>query len=77
MSDQPIEQQRRDVMNVVASILTDAFRGYGFCLLVFDLNSHDGRMNYISNAQRKDMLTAMREFIAHCEGRVHATEVKQ
>lgn len=56
-------------MNRVADILADVFEGRGFALLVFPLNDQGGFMNYISNAQRDDMLTAMREFIATSEGR--------
>jgi hypothetical protein len=54
-------------MNRVADILGDVFEGRGFPLLVFPLNDQGGFMNYISNAQRDDMLTAMREFIATSE----------
>lgn len=51
---------------------------WGFTLLVFEFGSpEDGRMNYISNAEREDMLTAMKEFIANAEGRLHTTETKQ
>jgi hypothetical protein len=42
---------------------------YGFALLVFGLGDKPGRMNYISNANREDMLTAMKELIARFEGR--------
>jgi hypothetical protein len=56
-------------MNRVAEILDEVFEGRGFALLVFPLNDQGGFMNYISNAQREDMLTAMREFIAASEGR--------
>jgi hypothetical protein len=74
MSDhQPIEDQHRNLMNNVAAVLDDAFKPYGFCLLVFPMDGSSGRMNYICNAQRQDMLVAMREFIAANEGRLQAT----
>jgi hypothetical protein len=68
----PIQQQHLDAMNQVARFLSDVFHGYGFTLMVFDLNAIDhGNMNYISNANRADMVTAMKEFIANEEGRAH------
>ena len=66
---QPIEQQHRELMNGVAAGLSDIFPGLGFALLVFPLGENDGRMNYICNCEREDMLTAMKEFIARNEGR--------
>lgn len=62
----PIEPRHHADMNEVADQLGDTFKGYGFCLLVFDFNTK-GRMNYISNADRADMVTAMKEFIANAE----------
>lgn len=72
----PIEPKHRDLI-ALARLLNKSFnqsgvKKTGFALLVFDLNRHDGPMNYISNAQRDDMLTAMKEFIASCEGRVQS-----
>ena len=72
----PIEPKFREQMNVIANLLDDSLNGdtrprtVGFLLLMFDFGNPDGgRMNYISNAQRADMLCAMKEFIAHAEGR--------
>jgi hypothetical protein len=71
MSDHgPIESKFRDDMNEVAKLLNMALHGAGFCLLVFDRNTAEGRMNYISNANRDDMLTALKEFVANAEGRM-------
>ena len=73
MSD-PIEAKFRERMNGIANVLDTTLNGderprkTGFCLLMFDFGS-DKRMNYVSNAQREDMLCAMKEFIAHAEGR--------
>jgi hypothetical protein len=71
---QQIEGKHRELMNRLAGALDEMFEGYGFCLLVFPFadkeGEMDGRMNYISNAERKDMLVAMKEFIARNEGRV-------
>jgi hypothetical protein len=79
---QEIEARHRKVMNALASVIDEAVSGYGFCLLVFpfvdEKGRMNGRMNYISNAQRSDMLVALKEFIAHNEGRaVEAPKMKQ
>jgi len=71
----PIEKRHYDTMNRLAEVLDDALnkyapKKYGFTLLVFEFNTTDGRMNYISNANRPEMITAMKEFIANCEGRM-------
>jgi hypothetical protein len=76
--ERAIESEYREAMNRIAAFLDDTFKGSGFTLLVFQLNSTDGRMNYISNAGRAEMITAMKEFIANNEGRAHdAPESKQ
>ena len=69
MSD-PIEERHRAAMNALAQVLAEQFSGFGFTLLVFDFGDN-GRMNYISNAKREDMVAAMREFIAHQTGNLH------
>ncbi|MFP4891197.1 hypothetical protein [Paraburkholderia sp. EG304] len=59
-----------DAMQRVGSILAKTFDGRGYALLVFDFGPN-GTMNWISNADRRDMLAAMREFIAVSEGSMH------
>lgn len=71
MSHGPVEPQHVAAMNAVAKVLSEAFKPYGFALLVFPMDDDKGRMNYISNARREDMLVAMKEFIAANEGRAH------
>lgn len=69
---QPIVDEHRKAMNDVARLLDGIFAGYGFTLLVFEFEDGEGkqgRMNYISNAERDDMIIAMKEFIANHEGR--------
>lgn len=67
---QPIEDKHRQQMNEIAGVLASALPpGTGFALLVFDLGATHGRMNYISNAERADMLVAMKAFVAADEGR--------
>lgn len=76
---QPIEKQHFKTMNEIGRILDGAInpdgkKSYGFALLVFPFNGDAGRMNYISNAEREDMIVAMKEFIANAEGRAHYPE---
>ena len=39
-----------------------------FALLIFEFGEREGQSDYISNADRKDMITAMKEFISQAEG---------
>lgn len=73
MSD-PIDPKVREAMQGIGKILGDLFKpaNCGFALLVFDFGDA-GRMNYISNGRREDMLASMKEFIARAEGRHHET----
>jgi hypothetical protein len=42
----------------------------GFVLLMFEFSKTEGgRVNYISNAARPDMIAAMHEWLARAEGR--------
>lgn len=77
LGDAPIEESYRAQMNAVAAGLDDVFNGQargadkkvGFVLMLFEYGSHDGRCNYISNgADRKDVVTLMKEMIARFEG---------
>lgn len=53
-------------------------RANGFVLLAFPFGSQDGRrVNYISNAERADMLAALKEIVARFEGRVQETGTRQ
>jgi hypothetical protein len=74
----PIQGEFRETMNAVAGGLDEIFNGkasgddrqVGFVLLTFKFGETDGgRVNYISNAEREDMLAAMREWLARAEGR--------
>lgn len=75
MSD-PIQQQYRALMNATAEGLDKIFNGdqhpkkVGFVLLSFEFGKTEGgRVNYISNADRADMIAAMNEWLARAEGR--------
>lgn len=76
MAEKPIQSAYRAKMNAVAQVLDETFNGtemprrVGFALLVFEFGkSEGGRVNYISNAERSEMLAAMREYLARAEGR--------
>lgn len=74
----PIEERHRAQMNELGRLIGQFFEGYGFALFVFELNSTDGRMNYLSNSRREDMLIALKEFIARSEGMdVETPETRQ
>nr|WP_319236566.1 hypothetical protein [Sphingomonas sp.] len=63
-------------MNAVAGTLDQQFNGdarprkIAFVLLVAEFGQIDGgRVNYISNADRADTISMMKEWIARAEGR--------
>ena len=53
-------RERRDRMAAIARSLEREFAGRGFALLVFDKAPRDGRVSYVSNCGRADVLEAMR-----------------
>jgi len=75
LGDAPIEQKYRQQMNALAGFLDEHFNGAskgnarktGFVLLVFDFGDK-GRANYISNANRADVVTLLKEQLARFEG---------
>lgn len=68
MHSAPIRPEVRERMNDVAELIDGALpEGFGFVLLVFNFGEA-GFMNYISNADRADMVRAMKEFVAKEEG---------
>jgi hypothetical protein len=76
LGDAPIDQQYRDKMRRLAqaldSILNDGATGddrkTGFCLMVFPFADFDGRANYISNANRDDIIILLKEQLARFQG---------
>jgi len=80
LGDEPIEPRFNEAMNVAAVTLDSFFNGQdggkvtlprkvGFVLLVFPFEGHKGRCNFISNgANRRDVVTLMKEMIARFEG---------
>lgn len=70
-----VEKVAREIGAILGAVMPP---GYGFALLIFGLGEHPGRMNYVSNAAREDMIVAMKELIANMEGRTHpGSEVAQ
>ena len=69
LGDGPIEPEHHAAMNQVAAGLDKIFNGnkkgaartVGFCLMVFNFGEGPGRANYISNAQRKDVVVLLKE----------------
>lgn len=80
LGDAPIQPEYIEQMNVIAGALDKMFNGEakgnarktGFVLMVFpfdEFGKGDARCNYISNgADRKDVVTLMKEMIARFEG---------
>jgi hypothetical protein len=81
LGDAPIEARFVANMNAVAQVLDETFNGeakgkdrkVGFVLLVFPFNADglidNARCNFISNgADRKDVVTLMKELIARFTG---------
>jgi len=76
LGDGPIEDKYRERMNALAEaldhILNDDEHGKdrttGFVLLVFAFGDDSGRCNYISNSDRADIVTMMKEQIKRFEG---------
>lgn len=75
----PIQAQFHHDMNALAAGIDKIFNGpklpgvkpkVGFVLLVAEFGKiDDGRVNYISNGNREDMLAMLREYLARAEGR--------
>lgn len=70
--EQITERYRRD-MNVLAGLLDHQFNGDGpkrvaFVLLITEFDNMAGRVNYISNGQRKDIVVMLKEVLARFEG---------
>jgi hypothetical protein len=76
LGDAPIEQKYRDQMQrlarVLDSVLNDGATGddrkTGFCLMIFPFADFGGRANYISNANRDDIIILLKEQLARFEG---------
>lgn len=76
IGDGPVQKEYEDQMRAVALAIDRFFNGdarsgerkAGFVLMVFPIGTDDGRCNYISNCDRADIVTLMREQIRRFEG---------
>jgi hypothetical protein len=76
--DDPILEEHKNLMNTVAHALDHLFnqdadpKQIGFVLLIAKFGEiEDGKVNYISNANRSDMIAMMKEYIARHESKLH------
>lgn len=78
----PIQPELQETMAAVASAVDEIFNGpakgadkqVAFVLLTAKFGQIDGgRVNYISNGEREDIIAMMKETIARFEGRVIET----
>lgn len=73
LGDAPIEERYRAQMKTLARTIDQFLNGdgrkeTGFIIMMFPLNSSDGRTNYISNAKREDVVIMLKEQIKRFEG---------
>ena len=81
LGDAPIEPDYIEKMNALAHALDELFNGdlkgndrkVGFCVMVFNFGDGPGRANYISNANRADVVTLLKEQIKRFEGQPDMT----
>ena len=67
----PMNKLARDIDRGLNGKAKGADKRYGFILLVAEFGKIEGgRVNYISNGQRPDMIAMLKEYLARCEGRV-------
>lgn len=76
LGNKPIEKKFEKAMNNLAAFVDDYLNGdrdprkTGFVLLVFPFDDGPGRCNYISNAEREDVIVLLKEQLNHFEGGV-------
>ena len=78
MAYDPITPDQRRMMNDLAKGLDEILNGkgkpkrIGFALLTYNFGEKlegTGRINYVGNGQREDVLVALKELLARWEGR--------
>jgi hypothetical protein len=82
LGDGPVDPRYVEQMNSLAQMLDESFNGeakgkdrtIGFCLLLFEFGNDPGRINYISNADRADVVTMLKEQLARFEGQAEPKE---
>jgi len=61
IDDDARERELRTLATLVDEQLPE---GRGFAIFLFDMNTKDGQLHYLSNATRESMHQALREFLA-------------
>lgn len=69
----PIEQEYEALMVAIARAISefinpDGLKKNGFVLMMFPFEGREGRCNYISNAERADVVTLLKEQLSYFEG---------
>jgi hypothetical protein len=79
LGDAPVEAQFAEKMTAVARAVDEFLNGdvqpkpNGFILMVFPFEGHEGRCNYMSNADRADVVTMLKHQIKRFEGQPDVT----
>jgi hypothetical protein len=60
VKNETIQKLLKDVGHTLKDLMP---KGWSFTLMMFDTDTTDGSMFYISGAKREDMIKAMEEFI--------------
>jgi hypothetical protein len=61
----PRDEYTREHLQKIAAMVNEQLpQNWGFVILAFPFGSEPGRMNYISNGRREDIVKVMLEFIA-------------
>lgn len=62
-----LEDKAKEIGNILKSVMPPQA---GFALFIFDVDSPEGWMSYMSSAQRGDVLRALREFMNQPENKM-------
>lgn len=58
------DEYTRERMQKIAQLVNEELpRDWGFFVMAFPMGAEDGRMNYVSNGRREDIVKLMQEFI--------------
>lgn len=69
----PFNKEWEPFARAVVEVCKDKLgSGIGIAVMMFDMGA-SGRMNYMCNAKREDMIAALKELIANLEGRAFDT----
>lgn len=76
IGDAPIESMQEQVMRMLAALIDNMLndtnadspdREWGFLLMVFPFGATPGRCNYVSTAERDDVVALMKEQLKYFE----------